>query len=77
MYPSGATDSMNSMYTINVYTGILHTKSSWHHPEVKEPYTSFWYSIHKASPVSHYAKLHIPPTSYWHYIHRPIWYDRS
>ena len=40
------------------------SKSSWHHPEVKEPETSFW-SIHKTSLKSYYAKLHINPTCYW------------
>ena len=43
-------------------------KSSWHHLEIKEPETSFWYVqhvIHKTSLKSHYAKLHISPTLHW------------
>ena len=34
------------------------------HPKVKEPETSFLYSIHETSLKSHYAKIHIPPTFY-------------
>ena len=48
---------------LSLYDGV--SNSSWHHPELKEPHTSFWYLIHKVSPKSHYAKLQTPPTFYW------------
>ena len=52
-----------------MYEGV--SKSSWNHPEVKEPETSFWYVVQKTS-------LHCKVTHFSHYlltIHRPKLYN--
>ena len=55
-------------FDMNCMPIFLHVRgvstSFRNHPKVKEPETSFLYSIHKTSLKSHYAKLHIPPILY-------------
>ena len=64
---------VNTACNLNInhsYEGV--SKSFRNHPKLKEPETSFSYSIHKTSLKSHYAKLHILLT-----VHSPKLYNRS
>ena len=51
-----STKWISRYHTIDIYEGV--SNNSWHHPEVKEPHTSFWYLIHKTSLKDHYAKFY-------------------